>query len=610
MPTLKREDGELTLSLSGAPDFNEALARVRAVPGRRFDGDRKLWCFPVDPAIAERLMLTIKPTADAALVQWVRKTREERDAELTTPLPDDAKLFIPWRDKLYDFQRAAVEFIATHPHMLLADEMGVGKTLESLSGASEYLIRNSDLPVDKPRLVMCPNSAKGVWKREVEKWLGKEEPLQLVDANTATKRKDQLLAGIKGNAWVVVNWEQIRAAKITEEKQVNHHDGSTSMREHVRWEMKQPLFETTDWLVAIADECHRAKNPKAQVARGLWKIEAPIQLALSGTPLMNHPAELWSILRWLYPEQYHEQGRRHNGIAWAYWPFYDEYVDDYDSGYGRVIVGVKNPDALRFELKNRLVRRTKSTVLSIPEKVREIVPITLGPKQRKAYDSAEKEFWLEIEQAIKDGDKDAAKFADQIVTGKKQIFELSNGATRTVRLRQIASTPALLGGDDNSAKLDAAVEIILDAQPKQFVVFAEFVDTTNILVERLRAKKLTAEAFNGDVKDTRVRTLFEDRFQSGEIDVLVGTIATMRESITLTAADTVIFVERSWVPAWNEQAEDRLWRNGQKNQVTVLILEAQDTVDDGRVKPTNAVKEVIVSSVIQKDDVKETTRAT
>jgi SNF2 family DNA or RNA helicase len=608
VPTLKREDDQLTLSLSGAADFQDALARVRSVPGRRFDGDSKLWCFPDDPAIAERLMLTIKPTADAAVLQWVQNSRVARDAELTTSLPDDAELLIPWADKLYDFQRAAVEFIATHPRMILADALGVGKTVESLSGVLEHLLRNSALDAQRPRLVICPNSAKGVWQRETAKWLGKDEPLQLIDANTSAKREAQLLAGIKSNAWCVTNWEQVRAAKVTSEQQVNHRDGSTSVRESVSWEMKQPLYEATKWAAVIADECHRAKNPKAQVSRGLWKIDAPIKLALSGTPIQNHPAELWSILRWVFPEQYHEQGRKHNGVAWAFWPFYDEYVDDYDSGYGRVIVGVKNPDALRFELKDRLVRRTKNEVLSLPEKVREIVPITLGTKQRKAYVAAEKEFWLEIEQAIKDGDTNVAKFAEQVVTGQKRIFELANGATRTVRLRQIASTPALLGGEDDSAKLDAAVEIITDAQPKQFVVFAEFVGTVNALVERLRAKKLTAEALTGEVTDTRVRTLYEDRFQAGEIDVLVGTLGAMRESITLTAADTVIFVERSWVPAQNEQAEDRLWRVGQKNQVTVLILEAQDTVDDGKVKPTNAVKEVIVSSVIKKDAVKETTR--
>jgi SNF2 family DNA or RNA helicase len=223
------------------------------------------------------------------------------------------------------------------------------------------------------------------------------------------------------------------------------------------------------------------------------------------------------------------------------------------------------------------------------------------------YDQAESDFWLAVTQAIQEGDVALAKELDQVVKGKKKIYEMTNGAARTVRLRQIASTPATLGGDDDSAKLDAAVEIITDAQPKQFVVFTEFVPTAHALVERLRAKKLTAEAFTGSVS-SGVRTMYEDRFQSGEIDVLVGTLAAMRESLTLTAADTVIFIERSWVPAHNEQAEDRCYRNGQKNAVTVLILQAEGTVDEDRVRPTNTAKEAIVSSVIKKDSIKEVER--
>jgi SNF2 family DNA or RNA helicase len=279
-------------------------------------------------------------------------------------------------------------------------------------------------------------------------------------------------------------------------------------------------------------------------------------------------------------------------------------VDDYDSGYGKVIVGVKNPDALRFELKDRLVRRTKGDKLNLPEKVRKYVPVPLNKGQRKLYDEAESQFWLSIQQAIAEGDTQLAKEADQVIKGHKRIYEMTNGAARTVRLRQIASTPATLGGEDDSAKLDGAMEIITDAQPKPFVVFTEFVQTANILVERLAKKKITAEAFTGSVSP-EVRTMYEDKFQAGEIQVMVGTIAAMRESITLTAADTVLFIERAWVPAWNEQAEDRLWRVGQKNQVTVLILQAIDTVDEDKVRPTNEAKESIVSSVVKKDAVKE-----
>jgi SNF2 family DNA or RNA helicase len=269
------------------------------------------------------------------------------------------------------------------------------------------------------------------------------------------------------------------------------------------------------------------------------------------------------------------------------------------------VVGVKNPDALRFELKDRLIRRTKVEKLNLPEKVRHHIPVTLNPSQQKLYSEAEAAFWLQIEQAIKAGDEKLAADVADVIAGKKRILEIQNGAARTVRLRQIACSPALLGGEDDSAKLDAIVDKIVDNNHLQHVVFTEFVQGANLLVDRLRKKKLTSEAFTGEVADTRVRTHYEDRFQSGEIQVLVGTLSAMREAVTLTAASTVHFCERAWVPGWNEQAEDRLWRNGQENRVLVLIYEGVDSVDTQKVRPTLYLKENIVSSVLKKDTIQE-----
>lgn len=612
MPKLTRANGELELSLSGARDFNAALNVARSISGRRFDGDRKVWCYPEEAAIAERLMLTLKPQADAALVQWVRNSRAEREAALTTPLPDDAELFVPWRESLYGFQRAAVSVMADWRRALLADEMGVGKTVESLTAVAEAAIRDTkgELDVSLPRLVVAPNSAKGVWAREIRKWLGDQEPYTIIDAATAGKREEQILHGIANGHWIIVNYEQVRAQRIETERTVQHRDGSASTQTQVEWKMRQPLFAETKWLAIIADEAHRAKNHKAQTSRGLWLIDAPIKYALTGTPISNHPGELWSILRWLYPEQYHEQGKRYNGQAWAYWPFYDEYVEAYDTGYGsgKVVVGVKNPDALRFELRNRMIRRTKQEVLDLPEKVREFIPVQMSKKQRKLYEQAEKDFWLTVLKEIEEGDEQLAREAQEVLEGKRSLYELSNGASRTVRLRQISSSPAVLGGDDDSAKLDAIVENIVDNSHKQHVVFTEFVPTANLLVERLRKKGLEAHAFTGEVTATWERTAMEDGFQNGEIDVLVGTIAAMGESLTLTAADTAHFSERSWVQTKNEQAEDRLWRTGQQNRVTILVYENEDSVDVQKVRPTNQAKHAITSSVIKVNEVEEIQR--
>jgi len=644
MPKLEKGNDQLELTFFGYQDYVQHEAAVKAVPGRRFQsiGERKFWAFPEDPAVAERLMVTVRPEVSADLLGWIKLAKAEKQAELVTPLPEDADLIIPWaKDRvswqpemvgkkgeerpfkgLFDFQRSFVSFAAEHPALLLADDMGLGKCGQSSSAVLEHQLLSSKLAFeegsiptdgfahasemlawagidDGPKLVICPASVKGTWGRELRMWLGQDIPHQIVDATTPKARHKQLEQAILENGWAVVNWEQIRTKKEIQKKRIKLVHPLT--REFIRWGekevevevLREPLFETTPWVAAIADEVHRAKNRKSLQARGLWRIDAQMKMALTGTPLMNSPDELWPILRWLYPEQYT-----------SYWRFFDQYVDFYEGKYGKIITGVKNPDALRFELATRLVRRTKKQVLSLPEKTRTYIPIKLNPKQRKLYSEAEKQLWVEVEQAIKEGDKSALRFAEAVAEDPSKIYTLANGASRTVRLRQIASSPALLGGEDDSAKLDAAVEIIMDAQPKQIVVFSEFVMTCSLLAERLKARGLRAEVWTGEV-DTQARTQLEDEFQAGEIDVLCGTIAAMKEGVTLTAADTQLWLERHWTPANNEQGEDRSHRTGQHNPVTILILEAEDTVDTANVKIANRIKSLIVSSVIVKDEVAE-----
>lgn len=610
-PTLTRTDEALELDLStcrGA-EFSDVLAKVRDLPGRRYEGKRKVWQLPVDPAIAERLVYATQPEVSPKIIQWIRDSKQQAEKELVNSLPEDASgLLIPWAYERAPWQPTAVRgepFTGLKAHQralvaalvdgdrgaIVADDMGLGKTGTAISTAAEIAIRkgtalwsDTGFSMGGPHLVVCPNSVKGVWAREIELWLGDNEAV-VIDATTPKARKLQLVNGIQEEAWVIVNYEQMRTKKI----KVKTKAGGEKTKEI----MKEPLFAETKWQSVIADEAHRAKNRKAAQTRGLFRAKGELELAATGTPIMNNPAELWALLHWLYPKEYT-----------SYWRFFEQYTDYTEGYFGRVIEGVKNPDALRFELKDKLYRRTKAQVLDLPPKMRITIPVKLGAKQRKLYEQAEKELWLEVETAIQEGDKTAEALAQAAVLGRR-LYSIPNGAARTVRLRQILSTPSLLGGIDESAKLDAVTDSIEDNKHKQHVVFSEFVDTCNILAGRLRSKSLNVAVYTGET-DQRDRAALEDSFQRGEIDVIVGTIGAMKEGLTLTAADTVHFVERSWVPGWNEQAEDRLHRIGQRNSVTILIYQATRTVDDGRIAPTNRLKESIVKTVLPKDFIKET----
>ena len=575
MPAKLDRDGEiLTLTLTGLSraDFGEAIQRVKAIPGRRWNPEGKVWEFPAEVQLAERLMHTVRPVPSTEVMKWIKAARADNAEELATTLPSDSEqpLGIPWAEKLYPYQRAAVDFIANHPSCLLADDMGLGKTVQALSAVYEHCLRVGDQDfAERPRLIVAPNSVKGSWAREVEQWTNL--PAFVIDGKTAERRRHQLTKySQEPGASIIVNWEKLRAKRVAG-----------------KVEMAEPLLKSIPWVAVIADEAHRAKNRKSQQTLGLWQLkDIPVKLALTGTPILNSPDELWAILAWLRPEQYGRGGGR-----LPYWTFYDQYVDYYEGPFGRVITGARNPDALKFELAQTLVRRTKGSVLDLPPKTRRYIDIDLLPKQRKLYAEAEKQMWIEI---AKEQGPEALETS---------IIDLPNGAARCTRLRQIASSPALLGGDDTSAKLDVAVELIEDAG-RPVVVFSEFKGTCRLLTERLTKRKLKTAMITGDVKPDD-RTIAVEQFQEGELDAIICTLDAGGVGITLTAADTVIFLERDWTPAINEQAEDRLHRIGQDNNVTVVILQGVDTVDTNRVAPANDLKSAIVSSVIQQDAVGE-----
>jgi SNF2 family DNA or RNA helicase len=646
--TLERneEAGTLELSLSGCRgfEFEDAKDKVKDIPGRRWNPDRKVWVVEDSAANADRILRTIRPSAPESLLAWIRESRMKAEESLTAPLPEDStNLSIPWAFKrcswqpefvndepfngLLNYQRVAVDIMATNGRAILADDMGLGKTLEGISAVEEWKLRNGQ--TDGPKLVVSPNSVKGSWLRELDRWL-EDAGAQVVDARTPAKRHEQLQQAIKDSLWCVVNWEQLR---IQKERVKLPNGGKRTIVS-----MKEPLFQYPDaadwdlslsdwdmhalakaertfgkkppgWLAALADEAHRAKNRESQQTQGLWRVQARVMYALTGTPLMNSPDELWALLRWLWPQEFHERGANYAPGAMAYWPFYMEYVDHYEDHFGRkVITGVRNPDGLRFILKDKLLRRT-AAILGLKGRKRIYYDVPLTPKQRKLYEEAEKKMWLQVMKEAEEGDRSAREFIRAASTPNvtaSALYRIPNGAARMVRLQQIIENCALLGGDDESALMDDFEQKYVDAGEQQWVVFCKYRESCTLLAKRLEKLGATVGVYTGEVKPEE-RTKLEDAFQRGALDVLIGTIGAMKEGITLTSGHLQYWLTRSFVPAENEQGESREDRLGQQELVRVYIPQAVNTVATDKVAPINRLKEGIVSTVIPKDKIEEVT---
>lgn len=622
-------------------EISEAKEKVKEIPGRRWDGDKKRWYVPADPHLADRLLKTLNPSCDEELMIWLKASMTSAEESLTSPLPADAKLSLPWAHQrmlwqpavvndetftgLLPYQRAAVRAMADSGRALLCDDMGLGKTLEAMSAVEQWVLDNGQ--PDGPRLVVAPSSVLGGWRRELDRWL--DEPnIQIVDSKTPAKRHDQITQGIKDDAWVVVNWEQLRIKKIEAKTRNGGRRKLTVMKEPLfqypqaadwgisidDWDIPAYAkasreFDKADpgWLAVIADEIHRAKSRDAQQTKGLWRTRGQVMYGLTGTPLMNSPDELWSLLRWLWPSEYHEQGEKFAPGAMAYWPFYMTYVDFWEDQRGRkVVTGVKNPDALRFALKGKLIRRT-AAILNLKGRKRFYYDVPMTPTQEKMYREAETQMWLEIQRDAVAGDEAAQKLAAAALSGASatDLMRIPNGAARFVRLQQILENCAVIGGPDESGSMDDFEQKYQDSRPEPWIVFVKYKLSCELLADRLR-KKFGARVaiYNGDVT-SQDRTAIEDSFQRGELDVVVGTIDAMYQGITLTNGHLQAWLSRDVVPAKNEQGESRQDRLGQQKRVNVYIPQAPSTVATGTVHTLNSLKEGIVKTVIPMDEIKK-----
>lgn len=583
-------DEVLLVKLGGTKDeFAAQLARVKAMSGKRYNPDHpehgKVWEIPDDDASLLKLVHTVEPELPAGLLARVRAARQEQASELVTQIPDDAELQIPWADRLAGKQRAGVNFMleTAGGHAILADDMGGGKTVQAISTVYESWRReNGDAPFTGRVLVIAPASVLDHWRRELKKWADvPDEKIVIVDASgeDAAKKRAEQVAAVPEGGWCLVNWEKLqKRVKLA---------GESAKK-------KGPL-DKVKWYGVIADEAHRARNHDSQQSKAMQRLRAPIQIAATGTPVMNNPGELYALLAWLRPEQYT-----------SFWAFYYSYTEFYKGYQGRdVIIGVKNADDLRFELSDKMVRRTKREIHpDIPEPLDPIIyEPPMSAKQAKIYAEAEKDFWFEIAQApdISKAQKMEMVEAleDDSVSVETVKMMIPNAAARTMRMRQVATSPAILGGEDVSSKLDEAEQIVLSNGIDQpFVWFAWFKDTVDLLVERFQALGADVRGFHGGNSTREERAAMAAAFQAGEFPIICATIKTGGTGIDLFRASDCGFIEEDWVPGENQQAFDRVDRKGQTFHPQRHILRAPDTVDVGKIAPKLGTKTLIVETII------------
>lgn len=486
-------------------------------------------------------------------------------------LPDDFEFIT----KPFQHQIDGIEYGLNHDKWLLGDEQGLGKTKQVIDIARAKKVKHC-------LIICCVNGLKWNWQNEVHTHSEKEAWILGQRVNTRNKvyigSNEDRLADLEFidelPAFIITNIETLRYKVKTGRKITKRVNGKNKEVDEYRFPITEKLKELCDAgeisMIAV-DEFHKCKNPEAEQAKQILNINAPIQIAMTGTPLMNAPLDLFMPLTWLGYEKH------------SFWQFKNHHCNLGGFG-GHEVVGYKNLEELDETLDTMMLRRLKEDVLDLPEKMLINEYVEMNKEQAAIYDEAHSEI---------------ANNIDKIKMANNPLSEL-------IRLRQATGYTGILSSTiQASAKFDRMEELVDDAisNGQKVVIFSNWTQITNPAFERL-SKKYSGVMITGETKDND-RQEYVNKFQNDKrTKFIIGTIGAMGTGLTLTAGTVEIFLDEPWNMALKEQAIDRCHRIGQQSNITVYTLLAKDTIDErinALVEKKGKMSEILVDGKIQGD---------
>jgi SWI/SNF-related matrix-associated actin-dependent regulator of chromatin subfamily A-like protein 1 len=513
-PTFLLASGHDHRALQAFAAIPGATAAYRgATPSLRADP----FCVRELDALLGEYEVWIEPDALLEL-QRIREEHAHAAGLVELSAATDASFELPGLGgELKPFQRAGVKYLLSQRRAFLADEQGLGKTIEALAAI--------EADGAYPAVIVCPASLKLNWMREIERWL--------------PHRGVRALSGTGGGSGADTREELASAGRETglgdtDITVVNYDILAARERELGRLSPR----------ALVLDESHYCKNGAAKRTQAATRVAASVPvnglvLALTGTPVMNRPNELISQLRII--------GR----------------LGDFGSGakFGERFKGADAHQRLHWHLRARcFVRRLKSEVLpQLPAKTRSVVPIELDNEGE--YRLAERDViaWLRSHPL------DLTELDAKVAAALR--------AERLVRLGALKKLAA-------RGKLHAALAWIHDflSSGERLVVFASHREIQQAIVERFPHALHVLGKDSHKARDASVRRFQEADGEQAQL--IVCSLAVAGQGLTLTKASNVAFLELDWTPAKHDQAEDRCHRIGQEDAVNAWYLLAAGTIDE------------------------------
>jgi len=514
--------------------------------GFKWDPQKKVWWTRFD-TYATRLERYADDSAKKKLEKANDTIKESFavSADICIPAPENFEYF--------PFQKAGIKFMDERDGVLLADEMGTGKTIQVIG------LINLDTSL-KNIIIICPATMKLVWKSELEKWLTRNMTIGVVNGGV-----------FPTSDIVILNYDIL-------------HKHEVAIRER-KWDLR------------VCDEAHYIKNPKTRRTKhilGEWNkkvkgwnilpIRARKRVFLTGTPIVNRPIELWPILRALDPD------------TWSNWKYFTQrYCNAKQTRWGYDVTGASNMEELGKKLRSTIMmRRLKKDVLKeLPSKTRQVIEVPADSVVMKILDRENYEYDLrfdkinELERAAEQAEKtkNEARYQELVQQLKEQ--QGAAFAEMSAMRHEIAKT-----------KIPIVIKHLGDLleNEQKVVVFAHH----KIMVDALHEKFPNSVTLTGSTPQNKRQENIE-KFQNDPSCLLfIGNIKAAGMGITLTASSHCVFAELSWVPGEINQCEDRLLRIGQKNNVTIQHLVYEGSLD-ARMAKTIIAKQNNIDKILAKN---------
>ena len=469
--------------------------------------------------------------SDSAWTKWSASSDDE---------PSDGLSFGPLENILRPYQKDGVIWLKrlfiNGLHGLIADEMGLGKTIQTLA----FVAGTSG-----KALVVCPSSLVFNWEREASRFTPQLRTLCI----EGSERHSLFGEAIAAADIIITSYALLR-------------------RDIIR-------YQELNFATVILDEAQHIKNPDSQNAQSAFSLNAKRRIVLTGTPVENSLADIWSLMNFLMP---------------GYLGSREEFRERFQRPIEREPGGAIHQRLVK-RLKPCILRRLKRNVLTeLPDKIEHIAYCEMNSEQREIYSK--------IANATRRQVSEWAGAKDQ---GKARMLML----TALLRLRQVCCDLRLLNPSDaaepgeRSGKLEMLDELLDEAidGSHRVLVFSQFTSMLKILRETLERQGVSLCYLDGQTKD---RAAVVDRFESGAAQVFLISLKAGGTGLNLTQADTVVHFDPWWNPAVEDQATDRAHRIGQKNVVTSYKLITRGTVEE-KILALQSRKRAVIDATLDQD---------